>query len=144
MKDRKRILDNTIRRCRERDIIIPTYEEMSHPEKIPQSLKDELKRIGLWDLHSRNLFRITWKNEPVKSGGGFGEVNRLEIPPELSGVRARIFILLGKYFPTGAHKVGATFGPLVEKLVRGVFDPTQHKALWPSTGNYCRLRIGLQ
>jgi len=138
MKDRKRILENTIKRCRERDIIIPTYEEMAHPEKIPQSIKDELKGIGLWDLHSRNLFRITWKNEPVKSGGGFGEVNRLEIPPELSGVRARIFILLGKYFPTGAHKVGATFGPLVEKLVRGVFDPTQHKALWPSTGNYCR------
>ncbi len=44
----------------------------------------------------------------------------------------------GKYFPTGAHKVGATFGPLVEKLVRGAFDPTTQKALWPSTGNYCR------
>jgi cysteine synthase len=111
---------------------------MSHPEKIPQKIKDELSNIGLWDLHSRNLFRITWKNEPVESGGGFGEVNRLEIPSELSGVKARIFILLGKYFPTGAHKVGATFGPLVEKLVRGTFDPTQHKALWPSTGNYCR------
>jgi cysteine synthase len=138
MKDRKRILENTIKRCRERDIIIPTYEEMAHPEKIPQSIKDELKRIGLWDLHPRNLFRITWKNEPAETGGGFGEVNRLEIPPELSGVKARIFILLGKYFPTGAHKVGATFGPLVEKLVRGVFDPTRHKALWPSTGNYCR------
>lgn len=138
MKDSKKILENTIKRCRERDIIIPTYEEMSHPEKIPQSIKDELKKIGLWDLHSRNLFRITWKNEPAKTGGSFGEVNRLEIPPELSGVKARIIILIGKYFPTGAHKVGATFGPLVEKLVRGVFDPTQHKALWPSTGNYCR------
>jgi len=138
MNDTKKILENTIKRCRERNIIIPTYEEMSHPEKMPQSIKDELRKIGLWDLHSRNLFRITWKNEPVESGGGFGEVNRIEIPPELSGVKARIIILLGKYFPTGAHKVGATFGPLVEKLVRGAFDPTQHKALWPSTGNYCR------
>ena len=138
MNDTKKVLENTIRRCRERDIIIPTYEEMSHPENIPQRIKDELKKIGLWDLHSRNLFRITWKNEPVVSGGGFGEVNRLEIPTELSGVKARIILLIGKYFPTGAHKVGATFGPLVEKLVRGAFDPTQHKALWPSTGNYCR------
>jgi cysteine synthase len=60
------------------------------------------------------------------------------MPPELTGVKARIFMLVGKYFPTGAHKVGATFGPLVEKLVTGRFDPTRQKALWPSTGNYCR------
>ena len=138
MKDSKKVLENTIKRCRERNIIIPTYEEMAHPEKIPQGIKDELKNIGLWDLHSRNLFRITWKNEPVKFGGGFGGVNFMEIPPELSGVKARIIILIGKYFPTGSHKVGATFGPLVEKLVRGAFDPTTQKALWPSTGNYCR------
>jgi cysteine synthase len=132
------VLENTIKRCRERDIIIPTYEEMTDPRKIPQGIKDELRDIGLWDLYSRNLFRITWKNEPVESGGGFGKVNYLEIPPELSGVKARILLLIGKYFPTGSHKVGATFGPLVEKLVRGAFDPTRQKALWPSTGNYCR------
>jgi len=138
MEDTKQVLENTIERCRERDIIIPTYEEMAHPETIPQGIKDELKKIGLWDLHSRNLFRITWKNEPIAEGGGFGAVNYMEIPPELSGVKARIIILVGKYFPTGAHKVGATFGPLVEKLVKGTFDPTKQKALWPSTGNYCR------
>ncbi len=138
MPNPEQILDNTIARCRERDIIIPTYEQMADPNKIPQGIRDELRSVGLWDLHSRNLFRITWKNEPIKRGGGFGAVNALEIPPELSGVPARIIVLLGKYFPTGAHKVGATFGPLVQKLVRGEFDPTCHKALWPSTGNYCR------
>lgn len=138
MVDTKQVLQNTIARCRERDIIIPTYEEMAHPDTIPQGIKDELKKIGLWDLQSRNLFRITWKNEPIAEGGGFGTVNYMEIPPELSGVKARIIILIGKYFPTGAHKVGATFGPLVEKLVKGTFDPTKQKALWPSTGNYCR------
>ena len=138
MHDKKKVLENTVKRCRERDIIIPTYEEMANPEKIPEGIKNELKNIGLWDLNSRNLFRITWKNEPVDSGGGFGDVNYLEIPRELTGVKARIFMLIGKFFPTGAHKVGATFGPLVEKLVRGEFDPTCQKALWPSTGNYCR------
>ena len=138
MSETHRILENTIKRCRERDIIIPTYDEMAHPHKIPAGIRDELRNIGLWDLHSRNLFRITWKNEPVESGGGFEGVNTLEIPPELSGISARILILIGKYFPTGSHKVGATFGPLVEKLVRGAFDPTRQKALWPSTGNYCR------
>ena len=90
------------------------------------------------DLNPRNLFRITWKNEPVASGGGFGGVNYLDLPSELTGVETRIVMLVGKYFPTGAHKVGATFGPLVEKLIRGAFDPTTQKALWPSTGNYCR------
>lgn len=132
------IREKAIRRAKENNIIIPTYEEMRNPEKIPQEIKDELKNIGLWDLHPRNLFRITWKNEPLRFGGGFNGVNFVEIPGELSGVKARIFVLLGKFFPTGSHKVGATFGPLVEKLVRGEFDPTSQKALWPSTGNYCR------
>jgi len=138
MKNTNKVLANTIERCRERDIIIPTYEEMAHPEKVPEGIKEELKNIGLWDLNSRNLFRITWKNEPAKYGGEFGEVNYIEMPKELTGVKARIIVLIGKYFPTGSHKVGATFGPLVEKLVRGAFDPTRQKALWPSTGNYCR------
>jgi cysteine synthase len=46
--------------------------------------------------------------------------------------------LVGKWFPTGAHKVGAAFGCLVPRLVTGQFDPTTQKAVWPSTGNYCR------
>ncbi|HPR17405.1 MAG TPA: pyridoxal-phosphate dependent enzyme [Candidatus Cloacimonadota bacterium] len=137
-KSQEQVLENTIKRCREKHIIIPTYAQMRNPELIPQKIRDELKNIGLWDLNSLNLFRLTWKNEPVKQGGGFGKVNYLELPSELTGVKARIFVLLGKFFPTGAHKVGATFGPLVEKLVRGEFDPTTQKALWPSTGNYCR------
>jgi cysteine synthase len=138
MNNREKVLKNTIQRCRERHIILPTYKQMRNPELIPEKIKAKLANIGLWDLNSLNLFRITWKNEPVTSGGGFGDVNYIELPPELTGVKARIFVLVGKYFPTGAHKVGATFGPLVEKLIDGRFDPTSQKALWPSTGNYCR------
>jgi cysteine synthase A len=138
MRTPEEVLENTVRRCRERDIIIPTYREMVDPGVIPAGIRSELGGIGLWDLNPRNLFRITWKNEPVATGGGFGNVNYVELPRELTGVETRIFMLVGKFFPTGAHKVGATFGPLVEKLVRGAFDPTTQKALWPSTGNYCR------
>ena len=111
MKINKKVLENTINQCRERNILIPTYKQMKNPELVPDKIKQELSEIGLWDVNPRNLFRITWKNEPVSSGGGFGNVNYLEVPKELTGVKARIFILLGKYFPTGAHKVGATFGP---------------------------------
>jgi cysteine synthase len=137
-KDKEKILANTAARLREKNIIIPTYEEMADPEKIPEKLKEELTEIGLWDLNPRNLFRICWKNEPVSSGGRYGPVNFIEIPQELTGIKARIIVLIGKYFPTGSHKVGATFGPLVERLVTGSFDPTSQKALWPSTGNYGR------
>jgi cysteine synthase len=68
----------------------------------------------------------------------FNDGNWLEFPSELTGVPARIIGLVGKWFPTGAHKVGAAFGCLVPRLVTGGFDPTTQKAVWPSTGNYCR------
>ena len=34
--------------------------------------------------------------------------------------------------------MGASFGCLAPRLVTGQFDATYHKAVWPSTGNYCR------
>ncbi|MGB9592859.1 MAG: pyridoxal-phosphate dependent enzyme [Anaerolineae bacterium] len=131
-------LKRSVERARERNIIIPTFAQMKDPSRIPDSVKARLKNVGLWDVNSLNLFRITWKNEPVPFGGGFGGVNYVELPPSLTGVPARIIALVGKWFPTGAHKVGATFGCLVPRLVTGQFDPTYHKAVWPSTGNFCR------
>lgn len=127
-----------VQRVRERNIIIPTFAEMKDPSLISPKVKQDLSKIGLWDLNPRNLFRITWHNEPVATGGGFGPVNWMELPSSLTGVPARIIALVGKWFPTGAHKVGAAFGCLVPRLVTGQFDPTTQKAVWPSTGNYCR------
>src|SRR5690606_4199212 len=101
-------------------------------------IQNRLKDIGLWDLHALNLFRITWKNEPVAHGGGFGGVNYIEFPKSLTGVDARIVALVGKCFPCGVHKVAAAFGCLAPRLVTGQFDPSTEKAVWPSTGNYCR------
>ncbi|MDZ7269451.1 MAG: pyridoxal-phosphate dependent enzyme [candidate division KSB1 bacterium] len=131
-------LQKAIQRARERHLIIPTFEQLMHPEKIPAAITEQLRQVGLWEVNPLNLFRITWKNEPRESGGLFGGVNFLEIPPRLSGVAARLLALVGKWFPTGAHKVGATFGCLVPRLVTGQFDPTSQKAVWPSTGNFCR------
>jgi cysteine synthase len=131
-------LERTIQRVRERNIIIPTFAQMRKPELIPDKIKEQLKGIGLWDLDPRNLFRITWHNEPKAKGGLFGGLNYIEFPESLTGTPARIVALVGKWFPTGAHKVGAAFGCLVPRLVTGQFDPTQQKAVWPSTGNYCR------
>ncbi len=71
MNNPEEVLKNTVQRCRERDIIIPTYREMADPTLIPEGIREELRDIGLWDLNPRNLFRISWKNEPVQSGGGY-------------------------------------------------------------------------
>jgi cysteine synthase len=130
--------EHAIQRVRERDIVIPTFAQMKNPDLIPEKVKDALRKVGLWDLNPLNLFRITWKNEPVSHGGGFRGLNYIEFPKSLTGTDARIVALVGKWFPTGAHKVGAAFGCLVPRLVTGQFDPTTQKAVWPSTGNYCR------
>jgi cysteine synthase len=127
-----------IQRVREMNIIIPTYKQMIDPTLIPERAKNELISIGLWDVNPRNLFRITWHNEPKPKGGKFGGVNYIELPSTLTGTPARIVVLVGKWFPTGAHKVGAAFGCLVPRLITGQFDPSTQKAVWPSTGNYCR------
>ncbi len=132
------VLERTVERCRQRGIIIPTFAQQKDPSLIPDKIVPHLKGVGLWEVDPLNLFRITWKNEPVGQGGGFGPGNWMEFPPELTGVDARIVGLVGKYFPTGSHKVGAGFGCLVPRLVTGQFDPTTQKAVWPSTGNYCR------
>jgi cysteine synthase len=130
------VIKRTAARCRERGIVLPTFAQLRNPELIPPAIKRKLKGVGLWDVNPVNLFRITWKND-VKTGL-YGGVNYVEIPPAITGVKARVIGLVGKYFPTGAHKVGAAFGCLVPRLVSGEFDPEKHKAAWPSTGNYCR------
>jgi cysteine synthase len=127
-----------VQRCRDKGILLPTYAQMRDPTCIPAAIKRELADVGLWDVHVRNLFRINWHNEPAERGGGFGDVNFVELPPALTGTRARIVGIVGMWFPTGAHKVGPALSCLLPELVTGRFDPTTKKAVWPSTGNYCR------
>ncbi|MBQ0097679.1 MAG: pyridoxal-5-phosphate-dependent protein subunit beta [Oscillospiraceae bacterium] len=139
LKINKEGLRHNIEKARENNVVIPTIKQMQNPDTIPQSIKDKLSKTGLWDVDPVNLFRITWKNEAKESGGLFKDVpNYIELPSELTGVKARIFAMAGKWFPTGCHKVGASFGCLAPRLVTGQFDATKHKAVWPSTGNYCR------
>jgi cysteine synthase len=135
---REDVLERSIQRARERNILLPTFKQMKDPALVPVEITARLRDVGLWDADPANLFRITWKNEPVARGGGFGAGNWIEFPPALTGVDATIVGIIGKWFPTGAHKVGAAYGCLVPRLVTGAFDPVNQKAVWPSTGNYCR------
>ncbi|KAF0214431.1 MAG: pyridoxal-5'-phosphate-dependent protein subunit [Ignavibacteria bacterium] len=129
-------LKKTIKRCQEKKIILPKFSELKNPDSITQKIKDQLPKVGMQDINPLNLFRINWRND--SKTGNIGEINYLEIPSEITGVKVRIVGLVGKFFPTGAHKVGATYGCLAPYLVTGRFNPEYHKAVWPSTGNYCR------
>ena len=135
---RQDVLDRSVARAKAQNILLPTIAQQKDPTLAPAAIRARLEDVGLWDVDPANLFRITWKNEPVEHGGGFNEGNWLEFPSELTGVDARIVGILGQWFPTGAHKVGAAYGCLVPRLVTGNFDPENQKAVWPSTGNYCR------
>lgn len=129
-------LKKTIQRCKELKIILPKFSQLKNPDSIPQSVQKRLEKVGLEDINPLNLFRINWQND-VKTGR-IGGINYLEIPKEITGIKARVIGLVGKFFPTGAHKVGATYGCLAPYLVTGRFNPEYHKAVWPSTGNFCR------
>jgi cysteine synthase len=135
----KESLTRNIKKAKENNVILPTFKQMKNPEQnIPSQIQEKLKGVGLWDVNPLNLFRITWKNERKMTGGLFGKPNYIELPSSLTGVKAKIICMVGKYFPTGCHKVGASFGCLVPRLVTGQFDSATTKAVWPSTGNYCR------
>jgi len=111
-------------------IIGPTFEEMLHPHKIDPAVRAQAVRMKTLDpLDPINLYNITWRNAD----------NRIYyhlLPHELTGVDAPIVVLYGKEFPTGSHKVGAAYSVLVEKELTGQVDPSIHRLVWPSTGNY--------
>jgi cysteine synthase len=134
--ENEEFLKKTIKRCKEKNIILPKFSELKDPDTISEQIQSELKRIDAQEIHPLNLFRINWRNDPLNRG--IGDINFLEIPKEITGIKSRIIGLVGKFFPTGAHKVGATYGCLAPYLVTGKFNPEFHKAVWPSTGNYCR------
>ncbi len=132
------VLEKSKAHARARGIVLPTFAQMKDPRLVPDDIAKRLQGVGLWDVDPANLFRITWKNEPVEHGGGFNDGNWIEFPRAITGVDATIVGIVGNWFPTGAHKVGAAYGCLVPHLVTGNFDPETQKAVWPSTGNYCR------
>ena len=108
----------------------PTYDEMLNPSHVdPQTRAKALKAIKENELDPINLFNITWKNEK-------DEVNKIVLPKELTGVDANIVVLLGKYFPSGSHKVGPAYATLMEGCVDGDIIPGKHTILGPSTGNF--------
>lgn len=109
----------------------PTYDEMLNPShQDPKVRKLAQKALKENELDPINLFNISWKNSKD------GSVNKIVLPKALTGVDANIVVLLGKYFPSGSHKVGPAYSTLMEGCVDGEIIPGKHTILGPSTGNF--------
>ncbi|MCP3890110.1 MAG: pyridoxal-phosphate dependent enzyme [Desulfobulbaceae bacterium] len=108
----------------------PTYEEMLFPDKAPEEIRQKaVKALKEDEMDPVNLFNITWKDEN-------NDVRKIVLPKELTGVEANIVVMLGKNFPSGAHKVGPAYSMLMEASIDNVVEPGEHTILGPSTGNF--------
>ena len=132
------VYKRTLARFREAGVILPTFAELKDPSTIASPIADRLGAVDPDAAHPLNLFRVHWFNDEKRRGRSAAPAV-VELPPELTGVPARIALALGDRFPMiHAHKVLAAYGCLAPRVVTGQFDPTRHRAIWPSTGNYCR------
>jgi cysteine synthase len=130
--------DRAVQRLREARVALPTFDELAEPSRIPQALIAGLAGVGPDDAHPLNLFRVHWWNDASRRA--IAPLPEFVVLPEsLTGVAAPIVVALGNRFPMiAAHKVLAAYACLAPRLVTGQFDPTRQRAIWPSTGNYCR------
>ncbi|MBI4477073.1 MAG: pyridoxal-phosphate dependent enzyme, partial [Acidobacteria bacterium] len=132
------VMERAAQCCREGGIVLPTFGQLAEPHRIPGSVRERLARIDPDAPHPLNLFRVHWYNAGSRREQT-ATADHLVLPATLTGVPARIVVALGNRFPMiRAHKVLAAYACLAPRLVAGRFDPTRHKAIWPSTGNYCR------
>ncbi len=134
----RNVYERTVGRFKEAKIVLPTIAQLSDPTTIPASIRAELPSVDPDSANPLNLFRVHWYNDDARRN--VVDVPRYAaLPSSLTGVPAKILVAFGNRFPMiAAHKVLAAYGCLVPRLVTGQFDPTTDRAVWPSTGNYCR------
>jgi len=128
----------SVERYRESKIVLPTFAELEDPSRIPGRIRNRLAEVDPDAAHPLNLFRVHWFNDARRTG--FADTpGFVVLPASLTGVEAPIVVALGDRFPLiAAHKVLAAYGCLAPRIITGQFDPLAHRAIWPSTGNYCR------
>jgi cysteine synthase A len=132
------VYGRTVDRFREAGIVLPTFGQLADPAKIPDRVREALAAIDPDAPHPLNLFRVHWYNDAARTGQS-DVPEHVVLPKALTGVDAKIVVVFGNRFPMiGAHKVLAAYGCLAPRIITGQFDPTVHRAIWPSTGNYCR------
>jgi cysteine synthase len=128
----------TVEQFRATGILLPTFAQLAAPATLPDGTVAALAGVKADEADPRNLFRVHWHNDRDRTGQDPVPVH-VALPSELTGVDARIVVAIGELFPMiRAHKVLAAYGCLAPRIITGAFDPTRDRAVWPSTGNYCR------
>ena len=132
------IINKTSEYFNKKDIILPTISELANPHIINEEFKDKLKTLDKNSINPLNLFRVHWYNN--RDHSNFSTVpEHIVLPNEFTGIEAKIIVNIGRLFPLiTAHKVLAAYGCLLPRILNGTFDYEKNKAVWPSTGNYCR------
>ena len=130
--------DRNSEKLRSAGIILPRIQELADPGSHLASKSAEIADADPDGADHRNLFRVHWHNGTDRKS--LVDVpEHIVLPGALTGVRARIAVALGNRFPMiSTHKVLAAYGCLIPRLLSGAFDASRHRAVWPSTGNYCR------
>ena len=130
--------DRAVERFRQASIVLPTFAQLTDPSMVPERVAAALTAVDPDQAHPLNLFRVHWYNDDTRAR--LAAIPRhVVLPSSPTGVDATIVVALGDRFPMiRAHKVLAAYGCLAPRVVTGRFDPTRHRAVWPSTGNYCR------
>ncbi len=127
-------LANSVKRFREQGIVLPTFAQLADPSSVDPSIVGDADPQG---PDARNLWRVHWYND--LAGRRVAVPDHVVLPPALTGVPNPIIVVFGDRFPMiTAHKVLAAYSCLAPRVVTGQFDPTRHRAIWPSTGNYAR------
>lgn len=124
--------------ARKLGVVLPTFSQLADMSSMSSAGSASFSNVGPDEADARNLWRVNWYNGPDRKSRA-DVPGYIVLPPELTGVKAPILVMLGRRFPMiGAHKVLPAYSALAAQLVTGLFDPSHHRAVWPSTGNYCR------
>ena len=132
------VIEKTANYFKQKGIVLPTISELQKPHLIDTDIKNKVFKTDKDAMDPANLFRVHWFNKSDHTN--FLDVpEHIVLPDEFTGIEAKIIVNLGRYFPLiTAHKVLAAYGCLLPRILNGTFDYSKHKAVWPSTGNYCR------
>jgi len=132
------VITKTSEYFKKKGIVLPKISELTDPHTISEDIQNKLKSIDKNDINPLNLFRVHWHNN-LDHTAFSKSPEYIVLPSEFTGVEAKIIVNLGRLFPLiTAHKVLAAYACLLPRLLNGEFDYSKHKAVWPSTGNYCR------
>jgi len=130
--------DGNVSQLHKAGVELPRIMDLADP---PARLAEKLADMAGVDpdaADASNLFRVHWYNGPDRRSM-VDVPEHIVLPEALTGVKAKIVVALGNRFPMiGTHKVLAAYGCLIPRLMSGSFDAARHRAVWPSTGNYCR------